>query len=357
MCSITLTMKRPRWYRTLLLVPIVIFLLAIQLWASPQASLTNKQNQSVEEAIIDATLTLPQSVGALLVTPSSSDQHSTSIDDSTLSTMQVNPLDSSLRRPRPPLTDKPRCLVFFHVPKTAGSSVRRFLRQLSGELRWKFKMWYDSNDKLNNNKKNWTAGMLHAGHVTSRFLEATHTQSCLRLTVLREPADRVISLYYFLQAQRRSKEAILATPAWEDCLFHRNKTKCSSFHQYQNEVTRLFAGESLQWSTINNAPDYVNMPMNATTLKSAKQFLFQQTDLVCFQDHLDDCEQAVRRLLRLKNKTALRKSPAIPKINVNAKRPAKANITAQLRDQIRTANAWDVQLYDWARATFLDSDV
>ena len=46
---------------------------------------------------------------------------------------------------------------------------------------------------------------------------------------------------------------------------------------------------------------------------------------------------------------------SIPKVNVNTKRPT--NITADLRDMIRAANAWDVQLYDWARDTFLNDTI
>lgn len=111
------------------------------------------------------------------------------------------------RRRRPPPADtKPHCLVFFHVPKTAGTSVRRLLRQLSRELRWKFQMWYDGDSQLDlTTRTNWTQDVLHAGHITPRFLEVTRTQSCLRLTVLREPIDRVISLHFFLLKRRQAR--------------------------------------------------------------------------------------------------------------------------------------------------------
>jgi hypothetical protein len=92
-------------------------------------------------------------------------------------------------------------------------------------------------------------------------------------------------------------------------------------------------------------------------------FLWREIDLVCFQDRLDVCEQAVRRLSRFTTTTPTTTpsrndvtslpptaTSSIPKANVNAKRPT--NIAANLRDLIRAANAWDVQLYDWARGAF-----
>jgi hypothetical protein len=373
---------RPRWYRRLAvaLILVMFVVLGAQLIVSTSTTTT----------------TAAQAVGfttsTLLPVTNMGDAVIVSKPSVTEATNQHHP--DSRRRPPPDADNKPHCLVFFHVPKTAGTSVRRLLRQLSRELDWKFQMWYDGDSQLDltTTNTNWTEGVLHAGHITPRFLEVTRTQSCLRLTVLREPVDRVISLHFFLRKRKQARSPspreatttskTVVAPAWQDCLFNRNFKTCDSWHQYQNEVTRLFAtssssnndnngrgggdgrnNQNLPWTAVTRVPEYVRMPMNATTLAAAQQFLWRETDLVCFQDHLDACEQAVRRLLSStsRNMASLNKyttkqataHTSIPKVNVNAKRPT--NITADIRDQIRDANAWDVQLYDWARETFLDT--
>jgi hypothetical protein len=399
-------MKRPSWYRKLAVVLIVVIIMVgVQLIVSTTTATTTAAAEfttlpSVVNNMGDAVMLPPLASASTLQTPiGGSAPSSPSLILSTPSMTERQQHPDSGRRPPPADNDnnKPHCLVFFHVPKTAGTSVRRLLRQLSKELGWKFQMWYDGesqSDLITSTRTNWTQGVLHAGHITPRFLDATRTQSCLRLTVFREPIDRVISLYFFLlDKQKQTTTTAVMAPAWQDCLFNKNSQLCHVWHQYQNEVTRLFAtsssssstshgraaagadtsSSSLPWTAVTTVPAYTRMPMNATTLAQAQQFLRQETDLVCFQDHLEDCEQAIRRLLHLtptttatasrnvaspKDSTTRTTKPpptatSIPKVNVNAKRPT--NISADVRDQIRAANDWDVQLYDWARETFLET--
>jgi hypothetical protein len=404
-------MKRPRWYRKFAVALIVVmFVVGVQLIVSTTTTMTTAAAGFTTLPLVKNagdTLMIPPSASAstiqTLTGVSAPSSPIATVSNPSITEHQQKHPDSRRRPPPADNNSKPHCLVFFHVPKTAGTSVRRLLRQLSRELGWKFQMWYDGesqSDLMTNTRTNWTQGVLHAGHITPRFLEVTGTQSCLRLTVLREPVDRVISLYFFLLDKRRQAAGTTTTtttttpavvaPAWQDCLFNRNSQMCMSWHQYQNEVTRLFATSSsstthgraagedtsrdnstsnLPWTAVTTVPAYTRMPMNAATLAMAQQFLWRETDFVCFQDRLEDCEQAVRRLLRLTTTTTTTSlnvtspkdtttkpptaSSSIPKVNVNAKRPA--NITADLRDQIWAANDWDVQLYDWARETFLET--
>ena len=267
-----------------------------------------------------------------------------------------------------------------HIPKTAGTSLGFVLKQLSNQNHWTAKAWdptihapvlshATSTRHQTRAEVVYNQSFVHRGHFTPRFLQATHTDACLRFTVLREPVDRVLSQFYFyqskataaLQQQQQQQEeesnAQYQLPAtlrgysfnmtWEDCLTP-NSTVCVYWNQYQNEMTRLLSGASIAWGRHNES--HVQTVVNTTTLRRTQQFLWD-TDLICFWDQLEMCVQRLHQLLNLTGDP--RRHISLPRKNVNEQRPR--NVSSFILERIRARNSYDLELYEWARATFLPS--
>ena len=104
--------------------------------------------------------------------------------------------------PATPADDK---LVFLHIPKTAGSSFTHILKSLYDENQIFHRMDGDELiDLLNTGKDDYR---LYIGHYSYNVVSLFRQRPRL-LTFLREPRERMISHYYYYQAQ--SDEAIAA---------------------------------------------------------------------------------------------------------------------------------------------------
>jgi hypothetical protein len=243
------------------------------------------------------------------------------------------------RRPAP---TQPDCIVAFHVPKTGGSSFKFFLNEVSRTMGWTMQEWYSYRNRYHDPAPR---GMLrekviHSGHLTPTFLNATATQNCLTVTMIREPVDRVISCFYYHGHNTRE---------WESCLRH--DTPCWLARQYQNDVTRMFSV-----NTTWNRNQYIYKTYSAERidrehLERAQQFLMD-TDLVCFLDQFDDCK---RKLLAMANLALKVPASAGPKDKENVGKRRK-NITVNTRSQIELVNSLDIELYEWAVQQFREGN-
>jgi hypothetical protein len=252
-----------------------------------------------------------------------------------------DPFTFTLKRLRPSHTDE--CLVVFHIAKTGGTSMRRVVEGAGNELGWEFHTWYGRNRKVprdNHTVASFSKRATHVGHIFPLFLDITDTHKCRRMTILRDPIDRVVSLFYY----QKNNESM-----WDECLFGENKS-CPAQNQYRNDMTRMFTGYGTvpgTWSAFgmqllgNNSSA---SSMDHSVLQDAKQFLLD-TDLVCFLDDFDRCKADLRNMLKLKTSN---KVP--PKLNVGRKK--SKNITNELLSKITSVNELDVELFEWAVLNF-----
>jgi hypothetical protein len=95
------------------------------------------------------------------------------------------------------ITNKYKRLCFLHIPKTAGTSISSILSR-----------WYPENlifqggNKLDYNKyckDEISEYRLYKGHIQFIYANPSLPSDTLFVTLLREPLERVISLYYFWQ--------------------------------------------------------------------------------------------------------------------------------------------------------------
>jgi Sulfotransferase family len=227
--------------------------------------------------------------------------------------------------------------VFYHIPKSAGSSLDIILADLAKKsLRWKFTEWYSyygrskGADILPSLK--WNHSRIHVGHVTPKFIDVTHTERCKLISLLREPVDRAISAFYYHGHY---------TKEWDACLFSTNSSSCQYHWQYNNDMVRILAGQSSTWDT-NDATKYAETPVNRTSLVAAQQFLLN-LDLVCFQNQLETCVKHLKNLLGINASSTT--ATTIFRANVNRKRPFTDDITHQ---KVVAMNSLDAELYEWA---------
>lgn len=99
--------------------------------------------------------------------------------------------------------DKPR-ICFVHIPRSAGTSIRWYLEQIfSKEETLEFRE--EDKIRLARDRKNRSLirqYRLYSGHYDFRTFRALLPRNTRYLTMLRDPVQRIISLYYFWRSYR-----------------------------------------------------------------------------------------------------------------------------------------------------------
>jgi hypothetical protein len=192
--------------------------------------------------------------------------------------------------------------------------------------------------------------VIHEGHLTPHFEKVTNTHMCAKLTVMREPVERVVSAFYFHKRENHSLEE------WQNCLH----THCWLDYEYRNDVTRRFAARTQWWSSLERGQYLADrrdgeagnerlLNLTEADMESAQEKLMA-LDAVCFLDNLKGC---VNRFVR--DRFGL-DTVQWPSENLNRARRSKQDVTDELRREIADANALDVRLYEWALRTFRFED-
>lgn len=280
---------------------------------------------------------------------------------------EISPQIKADKQQRTQRTDDiPTCMVFLHVPKSGGRSVASFLKAVTNTFNFTKQATYGAKNvhlqpfDLSVNRT------LTLGHFTTQlFEEQPAFRECFTITVLREPVDRAISAFYFHGHRKGQIEGCLQVASNEtNTRFqrkYRGKKICRSNWQYSNDMTRRFAGGSLDmsWNTRAGSRFYKPVP-NETHVDDAKLQL-RLFDLVCFTHDLPKCADGVLRKFHLSRESHDDEQIRIglehmtPKVDPRWKttnRPEE--LEESDREKFRGANDLDIELYDWALETFRD---
>ncbi|WP_296696973.1 sulfotransferase family 2 domain-containing protein [Thiocapsa sp. UBA6158] len=228
-------------------------------------------------------------------------------------------------------------LLFIHIPKTAGTSVRVLLQDwlepeelvlLYGEspgiLESEFRAWSDE-EKV---KVRLGYGHFHYG------LHEALPQHSKYVTLMREPVDRVLSLYYFYRD-------VVTGPAND--LIVKNRLDIRGFLtggfflQSDNEMVRMISGlHPIPFGTCG--PEH---------LEIALQHLEEDFADVLF---VDTIHTGLARLHR----TVCRKDTgfAVGRENCNTERPKAADLDEETIELLMHATRWDRRLYEAAKRRF-----
>lgn len=155
---------------------------------------------------------------------------------------------------RESVLDAGKCLIFYHIPKTGGSTLIEEISQWVPNSRTDVFRWYSSQGGLVEKVATWqrkqSQPILWTGHfdiqmgelVTRKTKLYSNNTRCFQFTSLRDPVEKVISGYYYMRVSAE------AQGDWQHCLHgpwlptkEGAGAKCI---QFDNDDTRRFSGDS-----------------------------------------------------------------------------------------------------------------
>jgi len=223
-----------------------------------------------------------------------------------------------------------RCIIFLHLPKTGGVTLRR-------ALKWKYAPEMLNVETLTKPAETLAGVPLserrNARVVTGHLHYGVHhyiPQQCEYITLLREPIARVVSYYYYILGHPkhwRHAELVRSGISLEE--FVRTSTE----RGVENDQTRMLAGRG--------AGELDSGSLGRDALDEAKRNLGSFL-VVGLTERFDESFILIRRALGWK-------FPLYVTANV-ATRPKPASATAL--ESIRERNQLDLELYDHARGLF-----
>lgn len=134
-------------------------------------------------------------------------------------------------------------LVFVHIPKAAGTTLHHVLKRAVGQRKSLHagKSW-ETQALREMPKRKAQKFQLISAHMTQPELEKLCGQDAEYVTITRDPVDRFVSLYYFLQAQTQHEQhKLYSNMSFEDFLA---KYESDSSLLVMNCQARYLSGEN-----------------------------------------------------------------------------------------------------------------
>ena len=224
---------------------------------------------------------------------------------------------------------RPRKILFDHLPKCGGSSLNAYL-----EAHYPKRKTF-STDGLNPDasvnefrklsQRERYGYDLVKGHLAHKLLNYVHPE-CLKVTVFREPVERVVSHYYY--AKR--------TP--EHYLYSKIHQSQMSLEDY---VTSNLSGEVRNWYTSHFAGLLAEKAETRPeeSITRAFEVVLKRFDIIGF---LDDFSLFVETL---RKEAKLRYEYQNEKINITEERPGLNDIDRSILGKIEEINQLDIALF------------
>ncbi|MEH7237273.1 sulfotransferase family 2 domain-containing protein [Bacillus sp. JJ1562] len=206
-------------------------------------------------------------------------------------------------------------LIFMHIQKTAGSTLRSILNKEFGKENTWFGRTLDELPKDRIDELKCVGGHFEYG------IHENFTRPYTYLTMLREPVDRVLSYYYFLKNNpARSKYDEVINMDLD--MFLQNYKKQTSNYQ----TKRIAGGE------IN--------------LEKAKQNLISDFSFIGLTERFDESLELMKKVYGLPN-FKYKKSR-----NITQNRPSKQETPKSVIKMIEEHNELDIKLYQFVSKLF-----
>jgi hypothetical protein len=254
--------------------------------------------------------------------------------------------------------DKTPLLVFFHIPKTAGTTMTAILRANEPGHRtlragnvFKGGGGVNREVKFETLRRRARPGLEGVAVLTGHFPignlrylpdEVDESRSLSLFTILREPVDRTLSHYFQIketaaadraQGRERAKRGAFGLaplpedPSLEDTI--------KAGYIQDNLQTRMLCGESEPFGEVTDE-----------MLERAKEALEERMNVFGLTERFDESLVLARRKLGLR--TIIHRSSG----RVSSSRPRGDDVKASLREAAAEANVHDLELYRYATELF-----
>lgn len=225
--------------------------------------------------------------------------------------------------------------VFIHIQKTAGSAVVKTARKLHGNY------MISHGDYLSKPVEDLESLTFISGHFGYDYIKPLlFKKQRFAFTFLRNPIDRVLSLYYFCRERDPDQYSIYKMAHELDALeFVTSQEYPIPQHIKNNQVWQLACG-------YDNPKGYT---YDSFTEKELLDRACNNSDLLNFIGFKENFNDDFYRLSELLN---LEPPSLIPKVNVTNNRPLLDEIDSGLIDAISEIVSLDIELYDYAKKRY-----
>lgn len=246
-----------------------------------------------------------------------------------MKTQLRNIINFSLKKELAYRQHQPLPILFDHLPKCAGTTIIQYLltqypRRVSyvtdgrkpSESAKKFKSF---------SAKSRHGYHLVVGHCTHQLLDYVHPDS-IKLTIFRDPVERIISHYFFVRENKRHylhQKIIKSNLSLED--YATSELSCELRNFYVSHFSDLLV------SQINQNPQQ--------SIERAVKVVLERYDVIGFQDDLTSTMNKLQNLAHLSE-------PFADRIFNKTQKKAVEKISASTKKAIAQANSLDVELYN-----------
>jgi hypothetical protein len=227
--------------------------------------------------------------------------------------------------------------IFMHIEHTGGTTLQDVVMRQYGHAH--VRLIYYRNNRLEqfitlteNERAKYHALLGHVYYGVHRHIPAPHTTY---IALLRHPADRVVSSYYYMARQTHALGRSIAEGRLPLEEFIRT-------HVHEN--TRLQLARVVGGTDEDIQKYRIILPDDAVAI--AKTHIEQHFALVGLVERYDES------LLMMQRTLGWQKPVTYLRRNTTAKRPRVADLPQSTRDLLAEATAQEQQLYDWVKARF-----
>lgn len=224
---------------------------------------------------------------------------------------------------------RPRKILFDHLPKCGGSSLKAYLEE-----------HYPKRKTFSTDGSNPAVSVaefsrlsqhnrygydLVKGHLAHELIDYVHPE-CLKVTVFREPVDRIISHYYYA---KRTPAHYLYSKIHKSEMSLEDYATSGLSHELRNWYTTHFSGIAVDFA--EQSPE--------ESITKAVDVVLKRYDIIGF---LDDFTSFIETL---RNQAKLRCEYKNKKVNATQDRPSLNNVAPSTINLIEQENHLDIALY------------